>query len=73
MKLKFNNLIPITLETKFKNKAVKYLNVNVGKIIGSEIKNGQYNVIVQINKRSINKIKKLLLQPDIVSAEIIKK
>jgi hypothetical protein len=73
MILKFNNLIPIALEVKIKNKAIKHLDVNVGKIIDLEIKNGQMNVIAMINKRSINKIKKLLSQPDIISAEIINK
>lgn len=70
MKLKFNNLIPVSLRTEFKDKTIKYHTGNVGKIINSEIRNGQLTVTVQIYKDQINKIKKLLSQPEIISAEI---
>jgi hypothetical protein len=72
MNLKFNYLIPVSLKVEFKNKMVKYHTGNIGKIVNSEIKNGQLNIIVKIYKNQVNKIKRLLSQPEVISAEIIK-
>jgi hypothetical protein len=59
MYLKFNNLIPVSLKVELKNKKVKYHTGNIGKIVNSEIKNGQLNVTVKIYKNQVDKIKKL--------------
>jgi len=71
MKLKAQ-ILNSKIKIKFKNKSVKYHNVKIGKITNSYVKDEQLWINVSIYKKFVKKIKKLLTQPNIISAEFIK-
>ena len=56
------------IKIKFKDKSVKHHDIKIGKITGSHIKDNQIYVDISIDKKFVKKIKKLLTQPNIISA-----